>query len=163
MKHRGCIALKFVLLFVWAAWLTVVFTTNALDGLKALGVLPENWAFASGNYRLLVATTARYGTSAGINAVLFAGVIAWEAAAAVLFWRAVWLFPSRGTKGNGPAHLAFAVSLALWGSFLFADEIFVAYGLEGKQLLLFTSQLVALLVIELLPDQQAAGDSPHVL
>ena len=59
-------------------------------------------------------------------------------------------------------HLAFAVSLALWGSLLFADEIFVAYGLEGKHLLLFTSQLAALLVIELLPEQQAAGGSQNV-
>ena len=153
MRDRDWGALKMLLLFVWAAWLTVVFTTNALDALKALGLLSEGWAFASGNYRFLVATTARYGTSTWINAALFAGVIAWDAIAAALFWQATWLFPGRATKGNGPVRVAFTVSLALWGAFLLADEIFVAYEVEAKHLLLFTAQLATLLVIELLPER----------
>ncbi|HXY37418.1 MAG TPA: hypothetical protein VEI07_24530 [Planctomycetaceae bacterium] len=152
MPHPGSGALKFVLVFVWASWLTVVLTTNSLDGLKALGLLPENWAFASGNYRFLVATTARYGATTWINAILFSGVIAWDATAAILFWRAACLFPSRSRRGTSPMRLAFAVSLSLWGSFLVADEVCVAYEVEGKHLLLFIAELVTLLAIELLPE-----------
>jgi hypothetical protein len=159
MKDRDWSTLKVWLLFVWAAWLTVVFTTNALDGLKALGQLSEGWAFASGNYRLLVATTARYGTSNSLNAVLFAGVIAWDAIAAALFWRATWLFPARATKGSRPVHLAFAVSLALWGAFLLADEIFIAYEVEAKHFLIFSAQVATLLAIELLPEGSSPGSS----
>jgi hypothetical protein len=159
MKDRDWRALKVLLLFVWAAWLTVVFTTNVLDGLKALGLLSEGWAFASGNYRFLSATTARYGTSTWLNAVLFSGVIAWDAIAAALFWRATLLFPKQATKGSGSVRLAFTVSLALWGAFLLADEIFIAYEVEAKHLLLFTAQLATLLVIELLPERAASASS----
>ena len=159
MKARDWGALKVLLLFVWAAWLTVVFTTNVLDGLKALGFLSEGWAFASANFRFLVATTARYGTPMWLDAILFAGVIVWDAFAAALFWRATFLFPRRAMNGSRPVHLAFTVSLALWGGFLLADEIFIAYEVEAKHLLLFTAQLATLQVIELLPERSASTSS----
>src|SRR4051812_13809660 len=87
----GVVVLKRSLLAFWAVWLTVVFLTNLADAGKALGLLGESWAFASGNYRFLTETTARYATPAWLNAVLFAGVIAWEGLAAVLFWRGCWV------------------------------------------------------------------------
>ena len=88
MINPTAVALKRGLLFFWAAWLTVVFTTNALDGLKTLGVLAPTWPFASGNYRFLAETTARYGSPGWLDGLLFLGVVAWEAVAAALFWRA---------------------------------------------------------------------------
>jgi hypothetical protein len=74
--------LKRGLLLVWAVWLSVVFTTNLLDAGKALGFLGETWAFASGNYRFLVQTTARYSMPEWLNRLLFFGVVCWEGAAA---------------------------------------------------------------------------------
>src|SRR5690348_11291678 len=40
--------LKRLLLLLWALWLTVVLASNVADGCKALGLLGEGWAFASG-------------------------------------------------------------------------------------------------------------------
>src|SRR5262249_12068348 len=77
-SRRMATFLKRGLLLFWAAWLTVVFTTNLLDAAKAAGLLSDSWAFASGNHRLLVETTARYGTPGWLNGLLFLGVICWE-------------------------------------------------------------------------------------
>ena len=106
------VLLKRGLLLFWAAWLTIVFTTNLLDGAKALGVLGESWAFASGNYAFMAQTTARYGTPVWVNAVLFAGVIAWEGLAAGLFWRASWAFRGDG-EGRAAVCAASAAGLSL--------------------------------------------------
>jgi hypothetical protein len=145
------ILLKRLLLLVWAAWLTVVFLSNLADAGKALGLLGGPWAFASGNWKLIQETTARYGTPAAVNASLFAGVILWEAAAAVLFWRAAWGFRGRSSARQA-VYLAFTASLLLWGAFLVADEVFIAYPLEGTHLRLFVAQLVTLLAVDLLPE-----------
>jgi hypothetical protein len=139
--------LKRTLLLFWAAWLTVVFTTNLLDGAKALGLLEEGWAFASGNFAFLTQTTARYGTPAWVNRLFFAGVICWEGVAAALFWLAWARFPRRRV-----VYAAFTVSLALWGAFLLADEVFIAYAVAATHLRLFTAQLITLVAVELLPE-----------
>ncbi len=143
--------LKRGLLLFWAAWLTVVLTTNLLDGAKAAGLLPEGWAFASGNYRFLAETTARYGTPAWLNGLLFAGVLCWEGVAAVLFWLAWGRSSGRGA-GRRTLYAAFTVGLGLWAAFLLADEVCIAYAVEGTHLRLFTAQLATLLAIELLPE-----------
>src|SRR6516164_10081098 len=83
---RHVVLLKRCLLLFWAVWLSLVFATNVLDVAKAARLLGESWAFASGNYAFLCQTTARYGTPARVNALLFAGVIGWEGLAAALFW-----------------------------------------------------------------------------
>jgi hypothetical protein len=143
--------LKRGLLLFWAAWLSLVLATNVLDAAKALGVLGESWAFASGNYAFLAQTTARYGTPGWINAVLFAGVIVWEGLAAVLFWRAWWTYRVRGT-GRSARLAASAAGLSLWAAFILADEIFIAYAVEATHWRLFIAQLATLLAVELLPD-----------
>jgi hypothetical protein len=145
--------MKRALLLFWAAWLSLVFTTNVLDGAKALGVLGESWAFASGNYAFLARTTARYGTPAWLNAVLFAGVVSWEGLAAGLFWLAWRALAHR--RGRRLSHAAFAAGLSLWGAFILADEVFVAFAVEGTHWRLFTAQLATLLAVELLPDGEA--------
>lgn len=149
MNH--VIFLKRVLLIFWAVWLSVVFLSNLADALKGIGLLGESWAFASGNFKFINETTARYGTPAFVNALLFAGVILWEGIAALLFWRAGWTY--RGQKsGRKVLYSAFAASLLLWGVFLIADEVFIAYPVESTHLRLFVAHLVTLLAIELLPE-----------
>jgi hypothetical protein len=143
--------LKRALLLLWTGWLTLVFTTNVLDACKAMGLLPETWAFASDNFDFMLRTTARYGTPKWINAVLFGGVIAWEGAAVALFWQACFRFRDK-CKGMPTVYLAFTVSLPLWLSFLIADEIFVSYPLEATHMGIFIGQLLTLLAIELLPE-----------
>jgi hypothetical protein len=157
MTNRPSILLKRSLLLFWAVWLTIVFATNVLDGCKTLDLLGENWAFASGNYRFLVETTARYGAPAWLDGLLFLGVICWEGAAALLFWLDWLRFRGRGEESRRLLYAAFTVSLALWSAFLVADELFIAYTVEGTHLRLFTAQLATLLAIELLPE-----DTPRV-
>jgi hypothetical protein len=144
--------LKRLLLLFWATWLTVVFLTNLADAAKGLGLLGESWTFASGNWKLIQETTARYRTPAAVNAVLFAGVILWEAVAALLFWRASWSLRDRNAA-RPAVYRAFTTSLLLWGAFLVADEVFVAYSLESTHLRLLVAQLVTLLSIDLLPEE----------
>jgi hypothetical protein len=155
MTGRPTLFLKRALLAFWAAWLTVVLTTNVLDAAKALGLVPEGWAFASGNYRLMAETTSRYSTPAWLNGLLFAGVIAWEGAAAGLFWLACWRFRGNAAPSRRALYAAFTASLLLWGAFLLADEVFLAYAVAGTHLRLLTAQLATLLAIELLPEDRA--------
>ena len=149
---RPVVLFKRVLLAGWAAWLSIVFTTNVLDGAKVLGLLAEDWAFASGNYRFLTETTARYGVPAWANAVQFVGVIVWEGIAAVLFWLACRTYRGRGRRNVAILYAAFTASLSLWLAFALADEVFIAYPVEGTHLRLFIAQLATLLAVELLPE-----------
>jgi hypothetical protein len=48
-------------------------------------------------------------------------------------------------------YAAFSVGLGLWSAFAIADELFIAYAVEGTHLRLFTAQLATLLAVELLP------------
>jgi hypothetical protein len=149
-SNRPAPLLKPGLVLFWAVWLTIVFATNVLDGCKALGWLGEGWAFASGNYRFLAETTARYGTPGWLNGLLFLGVIVWEGAAALLFWLA-WLRYRRHHAERRLLYAAFTVGLGLWSAFAIADELFIAYAVEGTHLRLLTAQLATLLAVELLP------------
>jgi len=152
MTRHSALLLKRVILLFWAIWLTLVLATNVLDGCKALELVSPNWAFESGNYGFVVQTTAPYATPAWVNVVLFAGVVVWEAVATVLFWLACFRFRGK-TRGMPTVYLAFTASLTLWLSFMIADEIFIAYVVEGTHLRLFIGQLLTLLAIELLPDE----------
>lgn len=159
MTDRILAWLKRSLLFFWAAWFTIVFATNALDGCKTLGLLNEKWSFASGNYPFLVETTARYGTPTWLNGLLFLGIVCWEGTASLLFWLALVRFRRTRKAGCPLLYAAFFVSLTLWCAFLIADELFVAYMVEGTHLRLFTAQLATLLAIELLPGPNGGSDS----
>jgi hypothetical protein len=145
------IHLKRLLLLFWAVWFTVVLLSNVADAAKGLELLGESWAFASGNWRLVQETTARYSTPAAVNVLLFAGVLLWEAVAAVLFWRAGWSFRSRSLARKA-VYRAFTTSLLLWAAFLVADEVLIAYPLESTHLRLFVAHLVTLLAVDILPE-----------
>ena len=142
---------KRVLVLFWALWFSVVFLSNLADAGKGLGLLDESWAFASGNFKFIKETTARYGTPDLANWLLFAGVVIWEGVAVVLFWRAGWSLRGRGS-GHKTLYAAFTTSMLLWGAFLVADEVFIAYPLEGTHLRLFIAHLMTLLALELLPE-----------
>jgi hypothetical protein len=145
------ILLKRSMLGLWSLWWTLVVATNLADAGKALGLVAETWRFASGNYQLIAETTARYGTPAWCNGVLFFGVICWEGVATFLFWRAFWRFRGRSI-GRPLLYPAFTAGLTLWLAFLVADEFFIAFALTGTHLRLFIAQLGTLLAIEFLPD-----------
>ncbi len=149
MNHS--VLLKRLLLLFWAVWLSVVFLTNLTGAGKGLGLLGESWTFASYNWKLIQDTTARYKTPGAVNAVLFAGVLVWELLASFLFLRAGWSFRGRNSSRT-VVYLAFTTSLLLWGAFLIADEVFIAYSLESSHLRLFVAHLLTLLAIELLPE-----------
>jgi len=145
------ILLKRLLLLFWAVWLSIVFLTNLTDAGKGLGLLGESWTFASHNWKLIQDTTTRYKAPVAVNAILFAGVLVWELLASLLFWRAGWSFQGRSSSRTA-VYLAFTTSLLLWGAFLVADEVFIAYSLESSHLRLFVAHLVTLLAVELLPE-----------
>ena len=146
--------LKRSLILFWSVWLTVVFATNVCDGLKEIGGLDESWRFASGNFRFVAETTARYDAPDWLNRLLFAGVILWEGCAALLFWCAWWT-ARRGDLRS--LYRAFFVSLLLWGAFMVADELLIAYRVEATHMGLFTAQLATLLAIVLLPEEQVGS------
>lgn len=153
MSARPVLGLKRTLLLFWPLWWAVVLATNVFDAGEAVGVLAEGWAFASGNLRYLEQTTARHGTPTWLNAVLFAGVLAWEATAAALFRRAWWGLRGK-QEADGPVlFAAFTVALSLWLAFLIADEVCIAYAVAATHLRLFAAQLVTPLAPELV-----AGD-----
>jgi hypothetical protein len=154
--NRPAILLKRGLLLFWSVWLTVVFATNLCDAGKALGLLGESWAFASGNYQFLVQTTARYGPPEWLNRLLFAGVLCWQGMAALLFWLAWVTFRGREKTGKGLLYAAFTAGLMLWAAFAVASEICIAYPVEATHIRLFTAQLATLLAIELLPEEGGA-------
>ncbi len=140
------------MLAFWCLWLTIVFATNLCDGLKELGVLGEGWKFASGNFRFLVSTTAHYDVPRWLNALLFAGVIAWEGLGAVLFGLACRDGRRQSAKTSPLLYPAFLVSLLLWAGFMLADELLMSYDVEATHVRLLTAQLATLLVIALLPE-----------
>lgn len=146
-------ALKRGLLAFWAIWLSVVFAANVFDALKALGMVPAGWSFASGNWGFLVQTTAIHSTPGWLNAILYFGVIVWEGIGAALFWRAFGSAARGVAVDPRAAHPAFTVSLALWAAFMVVDELFIAYVVEAAHMRIFIAQLASLLVLHLVPDR----------
>ena len=144
--------LKQGIVLFWAIWLSVAFSANAFDGLKALKIMREGWRFASGNYALMVETTRRYLLPAWLTRVLFLGVVLWQGLSALLFWYAFSTFHGMHFPGLRALNMAFLVSLALWAAFMIADEIFMAYDAEAAHMRIFIAQLLSLLVLHLLPE-----------
>ncbi len=128
------------LLVFWSLWITLVATTNALDALVQLGVLSEG-SWASGNYAYMVEVTSELPFPRARVGVLFAGVVAWEAIAMCLCWRAA-LRPDLPDR----SYAAFGALLGLMAVFILADEVFIAYGLEHTHTGIFTALLASFAV-----------------
>lgn len=142
-------AIKRGTLLFWAAWLSVVAATNVLDGLRALGGIGDAFKFVSGNWTWINQTMDPLGVPRMLQAFLFGGVIAWETAAALLFWRAFAAYRGRALAEERAAALACGVNLALWAAFQVLDEVFLAYQPEGVHRLIFVSQIATLLLLSL--------------
>ncbi|MBV8458566.1 MAG: hypothetical protein JO122_18355 [Acetobacteraceae bacterium] len=123
-----------------------------MDVLKRLRVLSASWAFASGNYALMIHVTAIYQTPKWLVDALFCGVLLWEALGAWSYARAASTIAA-GVNQRRLAVRAFVINLALWAAFMFADEIFLVYSIENVHRAVFSTQLITLLAICLLPDE----------
>lgn len=145
-------AIKRLTLLFWAAWLSVVATTNVLDSLRALGALPASFKFASGNWRWINQMMDPLDVPRGLQAALFAGAIAWEALGATLFWWAVASYRGRPLAQEKATVSACGVNLGLWSAFQVLDEVFLAYQPEGVHRAIFVSQVATLLLLQLMPD-----------
>ena len=120
----------------WALWLTIVTATNVANALRTAGVLPSTFAFASDNLQLIETTTSIYGVPTTVVWLLFAGVIAWEATAAILLWRAA----ARLGRGDAAAlDLAYGAAMGVFAAFMVADELLLAYQMQGGHTRLFVA------------------------
>ena len=132
------------LLLFWALYFSTVWLSNTTDALKALTLLPPDFKFVSGNYGMVQKVVRIYGPTAGLAGLFFAGVILWEGLGAILFWRA--LIGTIRKTGNSRvlAYQAFGVTIGLWATFIFSDEVFLAYEFPG-----LSSTFFSLLIAEL--------------
>jgi hypothetical protein len=119
--------------------------------LKALGVLPEKWKFASQNFQAVAEATAIYHSPRWLPALLFSGVVFWQLLAAVLFGWAPISSLGAGVLAWASLGIAFTVGLGLWVAFIIADEIFMQYDNESSHVLLFVALLVTLVSLYVLP------------
>ena len=148
--HETTFALKAGLLLFWSAWFALVFATNLCSGLRAARILPERWRFASKNYEAVAKAVSVYRAPSWLPATLFAGVIAWQLVAAIVFATAFTMSCSAGEMAMPWANAAFAIGIALWAAFMLADEITLKYAYEQSHELLFIAQLASLVAIHLL-------------
>jgi hypothetical protein len=136
-----------VVLLVWGIWFSIVALTNALDGLKALHVLPAGFTLASGNWPFLKQVVSVHHTPAALAALMFVGVVAWETFAAFSFLRAWSRYRANHPDAGAAVARAFTVSAALWGAMMIASEIFISYGVEATHTHLLIATLVSFLVV----------------
>jgi hypothetical protein len=130
---------------------------NVGDLLKVLGILPEDFGLASGNYEAIVHVTSRLGVPHVLDLLLFAGVIIWETGCAGLFWWAARRYTTGHYRRWRAVYLAFTALLAVFGAFMLSDEIFHAYKMEGDHRGIALLLLASLLALNQLPDRVEAG------
>jgi hypothetical protein len=148
----GILTLKQGLILFWTLWITLVFLHNVADALKELGVLPESWRFASMNFNGIREISGEdHPLPRWVAGILFAGVIAWQGMIAYLFWETLMnSIAMRGLDQDGVI-TAFGANLALWVAFMLSDEGFGQYELLAAHLRIFTSQIITLLFLLLVP------------
>lgn len=144
--------LKVGCLLFWACWFALAFTTNTTDFMQALGWLPRDFHFRSGNVDLVKFVINIYQTPNWILMILFILDIAIQGACAILFFAACWHFYNRRSSAWSLVNTAFTLSIGLWAAFLIMDEFFIAYTYESVHSNLFIFELLTLLAIHLLPD-----------
>ena len=144
--------LKLALLAFWTLWFAIVLLTNLCSAAKAIGWLPEAWRLSSRNYEAMVKATSAYRPPAWVPGLLFAGVMLWQLAAAILVGCALAISAGAGSIDLAAADVAFTAAIGLWAAFMVADELTLHYEFERTHELLFTAQLATLLALHLLPD-----------
>ena len=143
-----------MILFFWAVWLSVVVTTNVLNGLQALAVIPPEFKFVSGNWQAINQAMDPLGVPRGLQGMMFASAIGGEAIAAALFWWAFATYRGRPLSQEKPALLACGANLALWAAFQILDEVFLTFQPEAVHRTIFLIQLVTILVLQWQPAQR---------
>jgi len=139
------------LLLFWALWYSVVVTTNVLNALQALGILPPSFKFVSGNWEWINQTMNPLDVPIALQAFLFAGVIVWEMLCAILFLVACARFRNRTLVEEKESLWACAVALALWCAFQVLDEAFLAYGPESVHRVIFIETILTMMSLQLMP------------
>ncbi|GIW33338.1 hypothetical protein [Meiothermus sp.] len=143
----GIPEIKQGIVLVWAVWLSMVTLMNILEAFKALGLVPQNWKTSS-NWTLMLRTTGIYHPPVWLVALLFGGVIVWEAVASGLLW---WAFVTGSLE---VATAAFGWCILLWGGFILANQFFMAWltdpNLVAAHRSLFGVFVISLMAIRLL-------------
>jgi hypothetical protein len=120
-----------VLLLFWALYFSLVLCSNSTDALKALGMLPADWVFASGNYAMVQKVVGIYHSPGWLAGLFYTGVLVWQAVGSVLLWRAFAATVRQTQHGQMAAYQALTVTIGLWAAFILADEFFLAYEMSG--------------------------------
>ena len=130
-----------LLLGFWALYFAIVALSNLADLCQSLHLLPAGWRWVSGNLAFIRASTGRL--PPWTSQTLLAGVVAWQALAAALFWRAA-LDPAG--RWLGPA---FVVSVSLWATFILLDEILLIFetGVEATHFRIMIAQFLTLILL----------------
>ncbi len=112
---------KWIIVWIWAIWLSLVTIMNICEALIAIKVLPAGFKFASSNWSLLLSVCGIYNTPRVIVALMFAAAIVVEAVATALLWLAA------VARDMALADAGFAVLIALWGGFLIMSQFFRSF------------------------------------
>jgi hypothetical protein len=126
------------LLAVLSAWHGLAAVKNACDLCAEFGVLPGAAAFGSKNFAAIERLLSPLRLPRESLGVLLAGVAAAEGTIAVAFAR-------------GDEDLAFALGVALFGSFALVDEAMVDYALDETHRDILVLLLIAYLVVKTAP------------
>jgi hypothetical protein len=129
-----------------ALWISLVLASNIADALVTAGLVGE-WSYASGNLDAVRAVTDRHGVGDALDWLLFAGVLAFEALACGLAWRAV-MSVARGVELFGPPVVhAMTAFVGLFFAFVLMDEVFIAYAFEAGHVQLIVLMLAVTLTL----------------
>jgi len=126
-----------IALAVLTLWLALVVLSNLIDAACALGLLPHNTPFASGNHQMIADQMTKVGFPSWIVGVLFTGVIVLETTTLILLARSTFLRDARFEDA------AFTLLIVLFGGFVFFDELAGAFAMEAvhRDLVVFCAVL----------------------
>lgn len=133
----------------WAAWISIVVITNVAAALRVAGLLPSDAALASGNYTAIVNLSDRFSMPHALDFVIFLAVVLWEAVAAALLWRAAIYSVAGSSLRTGATNTGLGILLALFASFMLADEIFHAFKIENDHRSIAAFILISLIALHI--------------
>ena len=144
-----------VVLF-WALYFSAVTASNAADLLQHLGALGPGWSWVSGNFGLLQILFESFKLPFAAEVAMFLIIIAVEAAAAALFWRAWRHSMGAGSFPVQEAQAAFATAMGLFAAFTVGMEAIATEAAYSHEPLYFTELIALMLGLLLLrvPDRQ---------
>lgn len=134
----------------WASWFAIVFFTNVFGALRVAGAIGPGWKFASKNFESVVKAVSLYSAPAWVARGLFAGVVAWQFAAAFLYAAAFAAILGTASPPQGLLDLAFGTGIGLFAAFMLADEITIKYAYEQAHELLLIAQVASLALLHAL-------------